>query len=956
MQLHPVSLRFLDPALETEFITSNDSDMKLFNQFGIVLSFLAWLGVDIVTYIFFPQEFIFVTAATAICLYPVFAAVLIMTRYPDRVEYYQPLTGLANFMAGLYFVYLGNYVLHTDILTIAGEICCMIFAFLILRLRFVYAVASTLIYVTTYQIVLILRAYNAPVLPSAGANPDIPILSFALWTLESVCIAGGYFLERTTRHLFYTNKEIKQQKQIAEEATRAKSEFLANMSHEIRTPMNAIIGMTYLTMKTHLSIQQKDYLEKIQSSTQLLLRIINDILDFSKVEAGKLEIENIDFTLDEIFANQANLLNTNACQKGIELIFDYTADVPQRLKGDPIRLEQILTNLTNNALKFTREGEIKVKVEAVLKEEQRVTLQFSVSDTGIGMNEEQQSKLFQAFSQVDASTTRKYGGTGLGLAICERLATLMGGRIWVESEPKKGSTFFFTVVFGYGQSLKNDPPALPREDNKQIKILVIDRNPVVQKIIVNMLESMGFAALGAGSLEWGWAELERDQHGGFDFVLMDWHTADMDSMELSRWRKGMGGIGPKTQLIVMSNCDLPELADKARRLGINKCLAKPVIQSKLCDAVMGIFSADKDKPQATGPDASAEIKGIKILLVEDNEINQQVAQELLSQRGLEVDVAENGLHALEKLEEADYDMVLMDVQMPVMDGYEATRRIRSNPRWSNLPVIAMTAHAMNEQRSRSNRCGMNDQINKPVNPDELFAIIAKYVNIKDLPAPIPNKSAKAFDPAEDWTWPELPGITLAEGLERVNGKRELYKKVLLQFCRSHSDTIDNLETALSMGDDKTACRLAHTVKGTAATLGAVQLAAVAGELESALMQGGIGFDEALLSKFGESLTRVTEGIKILEDVNIAGPKIKEPDDMKADADVDAIRPLLIELVKMLEVGSTKSVKQIDMLARHLCNTKVDKQFKQLKSDADSLDMDNALEKVKAIAVELEISL
>ena len=282
-------------------------------------------------------------------------------------------------MAGLYFIYLGNHVLHTDILTIAGEICCMIFAFFLLRLRFVYAVVGTLIYVAAYQVDLIFRAYHTP-----SANLDIPILSFALWTLESVCIAGGYVLERTTRKLFLTIKEIKRQKRIAEEAT-TKSEFLANMSHEIRTPMNAIIGMTYLTMKTDLSIKQRDYMEKLQSSTHALLGIINNILDFSKVDAGKLEIEKIDFTLDDIFINLANLLGMNAREKGIELIFDYTADVPQRLKGDPLRLGQILINLTNNALKFTREGEIKVKVEVMAKEEQKVTLQFSVSDTGIGI-------------------------------------------------------------------------------------------------------------------------------------------------------------------------------------------------------------------------------------------------------------------------------------------------------------------------------------------------------------------------------------------------------------------------------------------------------------------------------------------------------------------------------------------------------------------------------------------
>ena len=950
MRLHPVSLRFLDPALEKEFINSNDTEMKIFNQFGIVLSFLAWLGVDFICYIFFPEEFFFVTMTTTVCLFPVFAAVIIVTRFPHRVRYYQPLTGIANYMAGLYFIYLGNHVLHMDILTIAGEICCMIFAFFLLRLRFMYAVVGTLIYVTAYQVDLLFRAYHTP-----SANLDIPILSFALWTLEAVCISGGYVLERTTRKLFLTIKEIKRQKMIAEEAT-SKSEFLANMSHEIRTPMNAIIGMTYLTMKTDLSIKQRDYLEKLQSSTHALMDIINNILDFSKADAGKLEIEKIDFTLDDIFVNLANLLGTNAREKGIELIFDYTADVPQRLKGDPLRLGQILINLTNNALKFTREGEIKVKVEVMAKEEQKVTLRFSVSDTGIGISAEQQNRLFHAFSQVDASTTRKYGGTGLGLAICERLTTLMGGRIWVESEPNKGSTFFCTVVFGYGQSPKNYRPPVPNGDNKNIRILVIENNPVVLKILMNMLESLGFAAFGAVSMQQGWTELKRDQDTGFDFVLMDWHTADMDSMDLTHWRKFLDATGPKTQIIMISNCSLPDLAYKTKRFGVTKCLPKPIMLSKLFDAVTGIFS-DNDKSPATDPDlhASAKIKGIKILLVEDNKVNQLVANAILSHMGLKVDIAENGLEALKKLEEAEYDMVLMDVQMPVMDGYEATRRIRSNPRWSNLPVVALTGHDMSEHRLKGNRCGMNDHINKPVKPDELLAIITKYVNIKELPALAPGKSVNEFENTEDLSWPDLPGIIPADGLNRVNGKQDLYKKILRQFRASNVDTVDNLETALSMGDDMTACRLAHTVKGVAANIGAVQLAVVAAELESALMGKGIGFDDALLAKFGESLTEVTDSIKKLEELDVE-QKIKEQDAIKADADPDAIRPLMIDLAQMLEIGSSKSMKQIEMLGKYLSNTKVDKQFRQLKSDVDIFDMDKALERLKAVASGLNISL
>ena len=957
MQLNRLNLSFTDPALEAEFLNYNDYNARIFNRIGIGLSFMGWFILNIYFYLFFPQNFIKTTVAIAVFLYPIFTLTLLITFYRQYIKFYQLLSALSNCLAGLVFIYMGNYLLHYNLVTICGIISVIMFAFFILQLRFRIAVFTTLIYVIVFQFSVLLS-------PDHIVNNDTALLSLFVWVIEIVCIVGGYVKEWTGRRVFYQNKIIKQQKLIAEEATKAKSDFLANMSHEIRTPMNAIIGMAYLALKTDLSIQQRDYVEKIQSATQSLLVIINDILDFSKVEAGKMDIEKVDLTLDEILANLANLLNTAACQKGLELIFDYKSDVPQRLKGDPLRLGQILTNLTSNAIKFTREGEIIIKVETLLKEEQEVTLQFSVSDTGIGMTKEQQNKLFQAFSQVDASTTRKYGGTGLGLAICERLTTLMGGRIWVESEPNKGSTFFFTVVLGCSQRLENDLPMLSRENNKNIRILVIDENPVVLEIIMNMLESMGFAALGASSGKQGLAELNRNQDDGLDLMLIDWHTVHMDSMDSSQWRKIIDEIGPKPEVIMISNWNLSELADAASQLGINKCLAKPVTQSKLFDAVMGIFSAGKDKSLGNiryghaglNLDPSEEIKGTKILLVEDNEINQQVAQEILHQRGLQVDIAENGLQALEKLEEAEYDIVLMDVQMPVMDGYEATKIIRSNPRWSNLPVIAMTAHAINEQRLKSNRAGMTDQINKPFNPNDLFAIIAKYIKTSDLPALQVCKSTEAEENTEDLLWPDMPGIILADGLARVDGNRSLYKKILLKFRTSNVDTIDKIKTALSIGDDKTAFRLAHTVKGVAAVLGAVQLADVAAELESVLIKGSIGVDDVLLVKFNESLKMVTEGIKVLEEMNAFEPKIKEQDEIKTDVYIDTIRPLLMELAQMLEIGSAKSMKQLDILGRYLSNTKVDKQFKQLKRDVDIFDMDKALKKLKAIAATLKISL
>ncbi|MGE5423154.1 MAG: response regulator [Ignavibacteriales bacterium] len=943
MQLHPVTMSFKDPALEKEFIGKYDRNYKVFNQIGIGLSFLSWLVVNAFIFLSFPQNFEDTTQAIGIFMYPLLVVVLLVTLSPRYVKYYQFLSALANGMAGVVFIYVGN-VIHNSIFTICGLIAVIIFAFFILRLRFKYALVTTLIYVAAYQISMVQL--------SEHITNDIGLLSFIVWMLEAVCSVGGYFLERTTRRVFYQNKIIKQQKQIAEEATRTKSVFLANMSHEIRTPMNAIIGMAYLALQTNLNTQQHDYIEKIQSSAQTLLGVINDILDFSKVEAGKLDIEEVYFNLDEVLTNLANLFNMNAYKKGIELLFDYTADIPQSLKGDPLRLGQILTNLTSNAIKFTHQGGIIIKIETLLKDDQKVTLQFSVSDTGIGMTVEQQDKLFQAFSQVDTSTTRKYGGTGLGLAICQRLSTLMGGRIWVESEPGKGSTFFFTVVLGYSQPMKEDLTMLTGDSLKNTRILVVDDNPIVIETFTNMLGSIGFATVGASSVELGLAELSNNQDDRINVVLIDWQLVGADELDTSRWIKGIDKIDAKPEMILILDCNPWEIADQASQLGINRFLTKPVTQTQMYNAVMGIsITGDTNIHDDHLGLNSIEISGTKILLVEDNEINQQVAQEILHQNGLQVDIAENGLQALEKLEEVDYDIVLMDVQMPVMDGYEATQMIRSNPRWADLPVIAMTAHATSEHLEKSFQAGMNDQINKPINPNALLATIAKYINPNNLPTSISKKLNQ-----EDMLWPDLPGIMIADGLGRLSGNRSLYKKLLLQFRTSNVNTIDNIKTSLFIEDYKTASRLVHTVKGVAANLGASQLAAVAAELELELTQEKIDVEDVLLAKFGEYLTIITEGIKLLEEMKPYKPTSKKPDAMITDLDVNIIRPLLIDLAQMLEIGSIKSLEKLDVLDNYLSNTKVSKQLQQVKDDVDVFDMDGALGKLKAIAATLEISL
>ncbi|BBK30623.1 hypothetical protein EDC65_1939 [Stella humosa] len=740
--------------------------------------------------------------------------------------------------------------------------------------------------------------------------------------------------------------------QEAENANRAKSMFLANMSHEIRTPMNAILGFAHLALRTDLTPRQRDYVTKIDRAGNSLLRLINDILDFSKNEAGKLSLERHPFAVQAAIDNQLHIAATAAEAKGVALRAVIDKTVPEVLIGDELRFSQVVLNLVTNAVKFTGNGTVTVSAKVAKREADTVTLEVSVQDTGIGMTEQQLASLFRSFSQADSSTTRRFGGTGLGLAICKQIVELMGGTIRAESSPGAGSTFVFTVVMEVGAAAAMPTEPVPTPDIARLRVLVADDNPASRKILQQIFASwsMPVDLVASGPEVLGAIDMAASAATPYDLVLLDWKMPGLDGIETIAAMRASTGAGRMPSVLLVTAYGDDEVRADAEAMDVAAVLTKPVDPRALLAAITRLHAsqtgtataADDDRNAGAIPMVAPARRGLRVLLAEDNPINREIAIELLTGAGLKVDTAENGRIACDRMQAAGgrYAAVLMDVQMPEMDGIEATMRIRQDWPADRLPIIAMTAHAYEVERQRCFAAGMNDHIAKPVDPALLIRTLDRWLVARDATS-LAEEAASAAPPAAsptDTLPDSLPPFDLPAALRRVNGKHALLRRLIVNFGANFADAAPNLRAHVARAALGDARRLAHTLKGVAASLEIREVAAVAAGIETALADDDLdGMDAKLDALDGLMAPAIVAARSLLP----GGPTSAAPTGAAVDA--AAVARATVALRTMLGRRSLGARAGFDRLAQALGMTAEAAAQHPMKAALDRLDYDRALQ-------------
>ncbi|MGN0933002.1 response regulator [Falsigemmobacter intermedius] len=725
--------------------------------------------------------------------------------------------------------------------------------------------------------VLLLYLLPFAVFPEAGSLARVllhgAIVAFqsAVLVLVSETVVEKFAaVEVIGQELRASNSALEERSREAEQASATKSMFLANMSHEIRTPLNAVLGFCHLLQRSQLNSKQEDYVSKISASGTALLRLINDILDYSKNEAGKLELEHRPFSMRAAIEQQMQMVIGDAKIKGVNLHLEHDSNVPALLSGDELRFGQVVLNLVSNAVKFTEVGSVTVRTRMISETDSRVRVGLDVIDTGIGMTPEQQERLFNSFTQADNTMTRRFGGTGLGLAIARQIVQLMGGDISVRSVQWSGTTFSLQAEFdkftGELAEVTSLHPALRR-----LRVMAVDDNPASRQIIREVFAEWSVQVDTASSAAEAIASLEAASEVGrdYDLLLLDWKMPGIDGLAAARMVNENKGILKKPKMVVLTAYGSDEFTAEVGSSGVSAYLTKPLETRALHETLEELFLTPMDvaletapvTPRRSGPvpQVPPSVQGLRVLLVEDNEINREIATELLTDAGLLVDVAENGLLACRQIErEGDsYAAVLMDIQMPVMDGMDATRRIRETWSAEKLPIIAMTAHAYAEERQRCLDVGMNDHIAKPVDPKVLVRTLAEYLRPRRSGGIAPTAQGQAAA-AEEALPDRLPPFNISRALERVNGKRPLLRRLILNFAESQGRAGDEIRSLIAQGAMADARRVSHTLKGLAGSLELPDLQTAAATLERALLDGESAQLHALISTMEEHLAPAVE--------------------------------------------------------------------------------------------------